>query len=40
MEQNAFHEARHHLAAASFILDQYQEGLNLEKCNEEEMEAK
>jgi tetratricopeptide (TPR) repeat protein len=40
MEKNGFSQARHHLAAASFILDQYEADLNLQEGNDEVLEAK
>lgn len=40
MEKNGFSQARHHLAAASFILDQYETDLNLQEGNDEALEAK
>ncbi|PNF37182.1 KIF1-binding protein [Cryptotermes secundus] len=40
MEKNGFSQARHHLAAASYILDQYESDLNLQEGNDETFEAK
>lgn len=43
MEKNAFHEARHHLAAASCILDKYEAEIDQQEVreeNEEELAAK
>ncbi|XP_067009933.1 KIF-binding protein [Anabrus simplex] len=40
MEKNGFNQARHHLAAASYILDQYENELSLLEGNEEDIEAK
>ena len=38
--KNAFSQARHHLAAASYILDQYEADLNLQEGSDEALEAK
>lgn len=38
MEKNAFHEARHHLAAASYILDKYEAEVNQQEVSEEHEE--
>nr|CAD7259319.1 unnamed protein product [Timema shepardi] len=40
MEKGGFQQARHHLAAAVYILDQYKENLNMEECGDELMESK
>lgn len=40
MERNLFKQARHHLAAASFILDEYEDSLRNLEGNEEEIESK
>ncbi|XP_047119876.1 KIF-binding protein [Schistocerca piceifrons] len=40
MEKVGFKEARHHLAAASFILDQYEGEMGHMNCNEEELAAR
>ncbi|KAJ4426196.1 hypothetical protein ANN_27005 [Periplaneta americana] len=40
MEKNAFSQARHQLAAASYILDQYEADLNLQEGSDETLEAK
>jgi len=40
MERGGFKQARHHLAAASLILDRYQEELKTLEGTEEEIEAK
>lgn len=40
MERVGFKEARHHLAAASYILNEYETNLNQLEGNEEELEAK
>ncbi|KDR21661.1 KIF1-binding protein-like protein [Zootermopsis nevadensis] len=40
MEKNGFSQARHHLAAASFILDQYESDLSLQEGDDEALEAK
>lgn len=40
MEQNAFRQARHHLAAASHVLDKHEQELQTIECSEEELEAK
>lgn len=40
MEKNAFPQARHHLAAASYILDQYEADLELQEGSDEALEAK
>jgi tetratricopeptide (TPR) repeat protein len=40
MEKNGFSQARHHLSAASYILDQYEADLSLQEGNDEILEAK
>lgn len=40
MEQNGFKQARHHLAAASYMLGAYEDGLNATVESEDEHEAK
>ncbi|XP_046663562.1 KIF-binding protein [Homalodisca vitripennis] len=40
MEQNAFRQARHHLSAASYVLDKHDQELQTIECSEEELEAK
>lgn len=40
MEKNGFSQARHHLAAASYVMDQYEADLSLQEGNEETLEAK
>jgi tetratricopeptide (TPR) repeat protein len=40
MEKNGFSQARHHMAAASYILDQYETDLSLQEGSDEALEAK
>jgi len=40
MEKNGFCQARHHLAAASYVMDQYEADLSLQEGNDETLEAK
>lgn len=39
MEKNGFCQARHHLAAASYVMDQYEADLSLQEGNDETLEA-
>lgn len=40
MEQNAFRQARHHLSAASHVLDRHEQEIKTMDCSEEELGAK
>lgn len=40
MEQNAFRQARHHLSAASHVLDRHEQEIKTMDCSEDELGAK